>query len=301
MSAARTRLPPLNLLRAFDAAGRHMSFKAAADELNVSASTISHQIKSLESYLGIELFQRGVRQVRLTSEGQAYLEHVSRGFASLRAGGQMLRERLERPQLRVSANPYMAAEILIPLIPAFRADFPGVGLSIEASESISTRLEDDVHYALRFGSGQWTGMAAQRLFDATAVVVCPPGQSPGSCDMGEMGRWPQVDYVYRGSSVWAHWRQLSGMEVSEHSHPGSVQVENFHAAMLAVRNGAGISIGLLPLVQPWLAAGSLTELADTRVRLEEGLYLVWSAGRDPEQLFSGVRAWLTAQLTSLNS
>lgn len=301
MAAARKRLPPLNLLRAFDAAGRHLSFKRAAEELNVTSSTISHQIKSLEDYLGLELFQRGVRQVRLTPDGQAFLEHVSRGFASLRAGHQLLQERRARPQLRISANPFMAAEILIPLIADFRQQFPGIGLSIEATESISERLGDDIHYALRFGHGQWPGLQAQRLFDTVALVVCPSGivgQTPG---LDELKKLPLVDYAYRQDSAWANWQQQLGRGQLVPANPESVTVENFHAAMQAVRKGVGASIGLLPLVQPWLASQAVVAVEDSQVTLEEGLYLAWSATRDPEAACPGVRQWLADQLTQLMS
>jgi len=278
-----------------------MSFKRAAEELNLTSSTISHQIKSLEDYLGVELFQRGVRQVKLTPDGQVFLEHVSRAFASLRAGHQLLQERRARPQLRISANPFMAAEILIPLISDFRHQFPGVGLSIEATESISERLEDDIHYALRFGNGQWKRLQSQRLFDTVALVVCAPDIAGPEPVLTDLQALPLIDYRYRGGSAWAHWQQHAGLGQAINGNMESVTVENFHAAMQAARKGVGAAIGLLPLVQPWLNGQALVAVTGSRVTLDEGLYLVWSAERDPETMHSGVRHWLMQQLGDLLS
>lgn len=240
-------LPPLIWLRAFDAAGRLGSFKAAAEALHVTPSAISHQIKSLEAHLGLPLFERSAGGPQLTASGRAYWEQVAVAFEQLRTASGELRQRQAPRVLRVSASPFLASEWLLPLIPAFDAAFPGQSLRISATEALENPAAGETDFALRFGQGHWPDVEVLPLAAMSACPATAPGLDPA--------RLPRVDYGFHGQSAWAHWR-ARGLPVLG-LDGGERQFSHFDAAMRATEQGLGVGLAVLPLVQGWLAAGRI--------------------------------------------
>ena len=164
------RLPPLNALRAFEAAARHLSFSAAASELHVTPAAISHQIKALEDDLGVKLFRRLNREVQLTDAGQACLPGLRDGFDRItEAVGLALRQDAGGI-LTVSSSPAVAAKFLVPRVEKFRTLHPEIDLRVDASMHLVDFARENVHVALRYGRGHYPGLNTPLLL---RTEVCP--------------------------------------------------------------------------------------------------------------------------------
>ena len=167
-------LPPLNSLRAFEAAARHLSFTKAAGELNVTPAAISHQIKALEEFLGVVLFRRLTRALRLTDAGQAAFPKVREGFDKLAEAVEILRAEEESKVLTVSVSPSFGAKWLVPRLDRFRAAHPDLEIRIDATDRLADFQGDNVDVALRYGMGNYPGLLVDKLFGAEMVPVCSP-------------------------------------------------------------------------------------------------------------------------------
>jgi LysR family glycine cleavage system transcriptional activator len=154
------RLPPLNSLRVFDAAARHLSFTKAAEELFVTQAAVSHQIKSLEDFLGLKLFRRRNRSLLLTEEGQSYYLDIKEIFSSLNEATRKLQARSAKGALTVSLPPSFAIQWLVPRLSGFNSAYPGIDVRIQAVDREEDKLADDVDVAIFHGRGNWPGLRA---------------------------------------------------------------------------------------------------------------------------------------------
>ena len=172
--AMSRRLPPLNALRAFEAAARHLSFTRAAAELHVTQTAISHQIRGLEERLGVRLFRRLPRGLLLTEEAQRYLPPVRDAFDRIAAATEQLAAGGAGGRLTVSVLPSFAAKWLVPRLGRFRAAHPDLDLRISASSQLVDFARDDVDVGIRMGRGGYPGLRVDRLFGESMVPVCSP-------------------------------------------------------------------------------------------------------------------------------
>ena len=157
------RLPPLNALKAFETAARHLSFTKAAEELYVTQAAISHQIKALEDHLGLKLFMRKNRSLLLTEEGQSYFLDIKEIFLQLHESTEKLLARGAKGSLTVSLQPSFAIQWLVPRLSGFNAAYPGIDVRIQAVDREEDKLADDVDVAIFYGRGNWTGLRTERL------------------------------------------------------------------------------------------------------------------------------------------
>lgn len=277
-------LPPVSLLRAFDAAGRHGSFKAAAAFLNVTPSTISHQIADLERYLGVQLFARSPGAVRLTSAGAEFLHDVSAAFSRLREATGRIRKGGQPVNIRISANPFLAAEVLVPLIPAFDEAFPDQSIDISATETLQDPRDGEVDFCVRFGDGQWPGLDVEALYPVSAIAVVAPQAAALP---------PRIDYPFRGQSAWQGWKLRGGSSVT--SSESVRRFSDFAAAMRAAEQGVGVALAVWPVVEPLIAAKRLERLNAAPVPLGH-LYLLSRQLSPAQSRLRAVRDWLTRVL-----
>lgn len=168
------RLPPLNALRVFDAAARHLSFTRAADELFVTQAAVSHQIKSLEDFLGLKLFRRRNRSLLLTEEGQSYFQDIKEIFSQLTKATRKLQACSARGALTVSLLPGFAIQWLAPRLVTFNSAYPGIDVRIQAVNRQEEKLADDVDVAIFYGRGNWTGLRVEKLYAEYLSPVCYP-------------------------------------------------------------------------------------------------------------------------------
>ena len=159
----RRHLPPLNALRAFEAAARHLSFTRAAEELAVTQAAISHQVKALEEWLGVDLFIRRNRKLFLTEAGQAYLPPLTNAFNELDDATHRTTRVDSSGVLTVSVLPSFAAKWLVPRIGKFRERHPDIDILISPSEDLVQFDRDGVDVGVRHGSGGWPGLHSERF------------------------------------------------------------------------------------------------------------------------------------------
>jgi LysR family transcriptional regulator, glycine cleavage system transcriptional activator len=167
-------LPPLNALRAFEAAARQLSFTRAAEELHVTQAAVSHQIKSLEERLGVTLFRRVGRGLRLTDAAQAYLGEVRGAFARIAEATRRLQALDAGGALNASVLPSFAAKWLLPRLGRFQAAHPEIDLRISAVSEMTDFARDDIDIGIRTGLGAWPGLRADLILTEELFIVCSP-------------------------------------------------------------------------------------------------------------------------------
>ena len=158
-------LPPLNGLRAFEAAARHMSFTDAADELSVTQAAISHQVRGLEQRLGLKLFVRRNRSLLLSEAGQAYLPAVRSAFDQLNEATEKLLQKDRGGHLTVTTTSSFAVKWLVPRLGGFQRANPEIDVRISTGTGLVDFSREDVDIGIRYGRGQWPGLTAERLVE----------------------------------------------------------------------------------------------------------------------------------------
>ena len=184
------RLPPLNSLRALEAAARHLSFTKAAEELHVTPAAISHQIKGLEEHLGVPLFRRLNRAVLLTDAGQACLPGLSEAFDRIAAVLERLRAQDRGGPLTVSTSPAFAAKWLVPRLERFQERCPEIEVRVSAAMRLVDFAREDVDVAIRYGPGRYPGLLAERLLTNEGPRVRPGAARGPSPPEGAAGPPP---------------------------------------------------------------------------------------------------------------
>jgi len=245
-------IPSLNLLRTFDAVGRHMSFRAAAEELHVTASAVSHQIRDLEEYLGLPLFVRGARQVSFTPEGQQYHQQISPLLQQLRQATQGLLSRDQPLALRLSAIPYIATDVIAPELAAFQRQWPRLRVDVLGDTRAMNVAEGEVDVAIRFGLDIHD--SAIPLVPTQCTLLCAPeiAEAVRSDPEKAVATFP----VYNMSGymdLWQFWLKEQGWQLPT-DHTTTL---NSYRGLLVAASRGGICLGFLPVVVPWLERGEL--------------------------------------------
>lgn len=312
------RLPPLNALRAFEAAARHLSFKDAGEELSVTPTAISHQIRGLEEYLGFYLFRRLTRALELTREGRAMLPKVREGLECFAAAIESTRQHDAGGRLLVTSPPAFANRWLIRHLPAFTAAHPEIQLHMAASldtidardvsgvsglEGIDVR-DDEAEVFIRFGHGQYDGCRVDRLFAPAYAVVCSPRLLLGMRPLNEPGDLRRHNLLHDESIMelldrptWAEWLQVAGVsginpDAGTHfSDPGLV--------LSAAIDGVGVAIASKPLIEAEVTAGRLVVPFDIVIRRTQAYYLVAPEAIADRPIVNAFRRWLRSEAATV--
>lgn len=257
MSNPIRRLPPLTALRAFEAAARRLGFKAAAEELSLTPTAISHQIRQLEAWLGLRLFERQVRRVRLTAAGQRLYPAVRDGFDGIAAAVDALRAQARRPAVTLSTTRGFAARWLLPRLPRLAAAAPGVDLHLHAADDPVRLGAGGADLAIRYGPGPYPGLAAERLLPGRFAPVCAPGLP--LADAAALVRAPRLRFDWRlrdaDTPDWPRWFRAAGLPADAAGAEPAFSDEA-HAIQAAVA-GQGVALASLVLVADALEEGLL--------------------------------------------
>lgn len=251
------RLPALGAFRAFEAAGRRLSFTAAAHELAVTQAAVSHQIKGLEEDLGVALFRRGTRSLSLTEEGAALLGHVAAAFERLREGVERVRELRGSGTLTVTAAPSIAGAWLVPRLVRFQAAHPAIEVRVLASSRVVDLAAEGVDAGIRYGRGRWPGLVAHPILREELFPVCAPALTGGPTPLRELDdlRRATLLHVINYPDDWRRFFLAVGIEgVDPDRGP---KLETAELAYAAAASGLGVAIGRGPLVADALARGAL--------------------------------------------
>lgn len=287
-------LPPLNSLKAFDAAARELSFSKAAAELHVTHGAISYQVRQLEEFLGCALFQRLPQGLQLTARGVEFSVVIRSAFRQVREGVAAVRAVRERKIITVSTLPSLAAHWLVPRLDNYHRAHPEVEVRLSTSCQLVDFERDDIDIAIRFGRGHWPRLAARSLFRPVKFPVCAPQllkkphvvRAPG--DLARLPLLHDSDH-----SDWLNWFALCDVKDVD-VHRGLV-VEDMNVLIQAALSGQGVLMASKPLVQDELKAGRLVKPLDIELPVENGFYAVYPKNNLQNPWVTTMVDWLQAQ------
>lgn len=283
------RLPPLLALEAFDAAARHMSFKAAAAELLLTPSAISHRVKQLEQHLGLSLFRRLNREIRLTEAGQDYANATRRAFDQVAQASLKLTLPRQAEELRLSAVPHFATLWIIPHLESFLDAQPGLRLFVESSQRNADFARDPVDAAIRFGHGRWPGLASVKLTDLAVAPVCAPKQLSTLRHPRDLAQHTVI-HLSAFPEAWPRW--LATVKAGTVKPKREVWVDNITQALDAAERGLGVALGLTPLIAPKLAEGRLAMPFTPPVKVDGSYWFVCRRADAARPRLVSLRDWL---------
>lgn len=296
-------LPPLQALRAFEAAARHLSYSRAAEELSLTHGAISHHIARLERDLGVRLFARIGQRMILTDAGQILVLDVRQGLKLLADAFETARTRPRRrdPQqtLSVSVLPSFAARWLVPRLARFQADRRDVEIAIRPTAMLATLdSRDGIDLAIRYGPGRWPGLRSAKLMVSTIFPVCSPAflsQHP----LAEPRDLIDVPLLRAPRQKWRPWFLAAGLDLSE---PAQGLIYDDAALVLqAAASDQGVALARSALVADDIATHHLVRLFDIEIEDIYGWFLVWRTpfSCDPE-VHEDFRHWLTREAARMN-
>jgi LysR family glycine cleavage system transcriptional activator len=303
------RLPPLNALKAFEAAARHLSVTKAALELNVSAGAVSHQIRNLEEHLGVQLFHRLNHGLSLTAAGQAALPLMREGFGRLAEAVQQMRGGHRQDALRVAAPPSFAAKWLVGRLSRFAALHPGLDIMLSANQDTIDEgrsaeagngafRAQDIDLAIWFGTGQYPGCRVEKLFAVSAVPLCSPRLLTGE----DVLRRPDDlrhhtllhdDTAYAERPDWGAW--LAAMDVRGVDASRGLRFNHAALALEAAAEGQGVALSLRVLALADLATGRLVMPFEFGLPLRSAYYIVSPEAIADRPDTVAFRQWLLAE------
>lgn len=281
-------LPPLNGLRAFEAAARTGSYVAAGRELNVSPSAVSRLVRLLEERLGVRLFRRLPNALALSERGAAYLAEVTAAFARIGEATQRLTAGPRRA-LVVGAGPTLAMRWLIPRLTAFHAAEPEIDVRLSTAIAGAEPMRPDWDAAIRLGDGAWPGFPAHFLFTADLFPVCAPDLAAGLKTMDDLKRVPILQAA-SAAGDWRLWTQAASVELDLGR---AVQFDYPAFALQAALDGLGVAIARGPFVADDLAAGRLVRPFALSVPNGRGWYLIHRPEAADDAALAAFRTWVT--------
>jgi LysR family glycine cleavage system transcriptional activator len=303
------RLPPLNALRVFEAAARHLSFKEAAAELHITQAAVSHQVKSLEEYLGIELFRREGRGVQLTEAARSSLPKLREGFDALAAAVETIHERSAETELVITAPPVFTARWLMPRLAGFSRRAPDIEVRVVGSSRMvdggaldSAALMSGLDLRseasgveIHLGAGDYPGFRADRLFSVQMALVASPDLDPPLREPADLANHvllhdDALDLVAHGNA-WQKWLAAAGVADRVDGSRGP----RFSTNMLSIEAASqklGVALALRPLVDADIASSRLVEPFSIEVTPGSAYYLVCPEVTADRPAVAAFRAWL---------
>lgn len=291
------RLPPLNAVRAFESVARHLSITTAAAELSVTPGAVSRQIRSLEEFLGQDLFMRGHRQISLTPAGQQYSRAVARVIDDLRAATKKLTKPTQRRQIKVRAYTTFAMQWLIPRLASFHAEHPKIEVLLTASLDPVDFYNDDLDAAIRLCNGDWPNTSCYILSDNVLSPVCSPSlldTPPGLHHPADIARYTMLHSIARPDD-WSYW--LDANDVSRHVDArAGMTYQSSSMAYAAAAGGQGVAMAQLFLVDKELKNGTLVRPFDQTVDMGTyTYYLLVPKHREESEDMRTFREWILEQ------
>jgi len=305
------RLPPLNSLRVFEAAARHLSFKDAAAELNITQAAVSHQVKSLEEYLGVELFRRAGRGVQLTEAARACLPRLREGFDALATAVEMIRERGAETELVITAPPVFTARWLMPRLADFAKHEPKIDVRVVGSSKMvdagaldsavltsNLDLRDDASgVEIHLGQGEYPGYRADKLFDVSMALVASPELNLKSLDdlKSQVLLHDDAMDLVAGGDAWRKWLEAARVADRIDGSRGPHFSSNI-LSLEAASQKLGVALALKPLVNADIASGRLIAPFGIEVKPQGSYWLVCAEVIAQRPAVAAFRQWLLKQV-----
>jgi len=263
----------LKFLKTFQIAARRGSFAAAAVELFLTPSAVSHQVRGLEQQLGVALFRRNPRSLELTEAGRRLLEQIDPAFAALEAATAAVRRPRARVPLRLQVPPFFAQELLLPRLGAYSAAHPHTDLQIATRSAPPEPHADDVDVSVTLGPGKWPGLVARALFAQGFVPACAPAllRSSGVREYGDLAGQSLIVHARR-ADLWDRWAQAAGLAPLQPRQ--LIRFDTMSAVVDAAERGVGFALVATPLTRARFAAGTLTRVFAHEIGAGESYYAV---------------------------
>ena len=285
------RLPPLNCLKAFEAAGRLLSFTSAANELNVTQAAISHQIKVIEDYLGLALFIRAPRKLVLTEQGKALLPEITEGFDRMsNAIGAVNREDASHI-INVRLAPSFAAKWLSPRLKYFWLQYPEIDLSLYHAHPAVDFDREDIDIAVTYGYGKWPGVVAEKLLSLDFFPVCSPAFLDNDKPLSELNNLRYYTLLHDANyRSWNYWLKLSGVE-GVNANKGTI-IDDTNVLIQATIDGQGIALGSATFVNDHLESGRLVRPFDITLSNDSAYYVCSTDAKLKNPEVKALKEWL---------
>lgn len=289
----RPRLPPLNALKAFEAAARHESFTRAAEELCVTQGAVSHQVKALEAELAIKLFNRERQRLIITEAGRDYLAVVRDALDRIAVGTERLLQRQSAGVLTVSTSPDFAAKWLVHRLGHFAEAHGSIDLRVSATMHHVDFAREDVDMAVRHGDGNWPGLDAVQLSSEQLFAICSPKLLAGrrSGKPADILKFPLIHLDSRAD--WTKWLRVAGIS-DENVRHGPV-LNRASMVIDAAINGQGIALARTTLAAWDLINGRLVRPFAEALRLSKTYWVVCPKATSSVPKIVTFRDWLLAE------
>ncbi len=300
MSTQHHKLVHLNALRAFEAAARHLSFVAAADELNVTPPAISQQIRTLEDYLGAALFVRSKVGVTLTPQARDAYPDIRDGLQQLGAGLSKLRGSGEDRLVTMSVPPSFAAKWLLPRIDSFREKHPLFDIRLDTTDRLVDFAAEGIDVGVRYGLGGYAGLQADKLFDEEVFPICSPALLAGEQQRAGEAWLSRMTLIHDTTSdfdpsfpTWRSWLLAHGMADIDHTR--GLRMNSSVLAIQAAMEAQGVALARSVIVKRDLDAGRLVKPFDFVEQTNCAYYVVYRKQSLDSRKVQVVRDWLLAQ------
>jgi LysR family glycine cleavage system transcriptional activator len=278
-------------LRTFCIAAGHESFRSAADELFITPSAVSHQIRNLEEELGVQLFDRTARDLKLSAAGRELYEEVSPIIEQLDAAVAGFRRKGVKSTIRMSVQPFFGSEYFVPRLSEFTSANPEIDIQVKASDESAETHPADADMSIRLFRSPPQGLQSRRLFPLRLV---PAGSKALAKTVRVRGGAIVSDFpiiVHETyPRAWKDWSKASGISL-----PGDgkvTRVDSMIAVVRAVEQGIGAALVPVPLADQWFSQGTITRLFDDELVAESSYYLVWDEDPSDDQAMRRFRDWI---------
>jgi LysR family glycine cleavage system transcriptional activator len=296
-------LPPLNALRAFEVAARHLSFTRAGEELFVTAAAVSHQIKTLEESLGLMLFDRRPKSLMLTDAGRAYLPAIQQAFRQLAEATHQLHARANPTTLKVNIPPTFAVKWLIPRLERFMKSHPGIDIKVSTSADMVDFAREDFDLAIRYGRGAYPGLYSVLCLPVEVFPVCSPALQQGKYPLRVPGDLKHHTLLHDASTYkdgsnpdWAMWLRFAGTEGIDATRGPSFWPS--HLVIDAALDGLGVALVKRNWVERDLAAGYLVRPFDLSLPVEFAYYVIYPESRVNDHHITQFVKWIQSEVAA---
>jgi LysR family transcriptional regulator, glycine cleavage system transcriptional activator len=287
-------LPPLNAVRAFEAASRHLNLSRAAEELGVTQGAISKQVIALEDYIGVQLFIREPGGLQLTHEGGNVKEAILPAFTALAEAFSRYSRRPARSNVvRISTVGSFASQFLVPRLTSFSAKYPNIELEFVTSIRLVDLAREAFDMAVRYGPGGWEGVVAIPLTDGYLIPVCSPVVFAAA--KGDLKTLLTANRRIQCSAYneWRDWCELSGTDVA--AVTPTYMMEEFTVALTASILGEGLAMIPDILCRHRIKRGDLVQFSPAKVKTDYAFYICHSQSALKRPIAAEVIAWLKAE------
>jgi LysR family glycine cleavage system transcriptional activator len=278
-------------LRTFCVAAEHVSFRAAAEKLFITASAVSHQIKNLEEDLGQKLFERTSRSLMLTEAGRSLLDDIKPLITRLDEVAVRHRVAATRSTLSISVQPFFASEVFIPKLPEFTRDHPDIDIKVDTSDEAAEKHPATADVSIRVFKSAPEGLSSDSLFPLRLIPAASPDLRRKMVvdETSIAGDVPLLVHDSR-PKAWRQWQQSSGIRIPQDA--SIIRLDSMIAIARAAERGLGAALIPVQLSDAWFESGSLVPLSDHELVTRDAYYFVCRPGDANNETIQTLRRWV---------